>query len=89
MLIWEIVIAFLVFGFEGAFYSQKEKNRRSYLSKEWVNAIIFGFLGLIDFLVNNALCLLHSESMCMNSAITVHTHYKKKKKRKKKKKKET
>ena len=30
--------------------------------------------------VNSALCLLHSESMCMNSMVTVHTRRKKKKK---------
>ena len=33
--------------------------------------------------VNSALCLLHSESMCMNNAATIHTCWKKKKKKKK------
>ena len=28
--------------------------------------------------VNSALCLLYSESMCMNSVVTIHTHWKKK-----------
>ena len=32
--------------------------------------------------VNNALCLLHSESTCMNSTVTIHTRWKRKKKRK-------
>ena len=31
--------------------------------------------------VNSALCLLHSESMCMNSIVTVHTRRKKEKKK--------
>ena len=31
--------------------------------------------------VNSALCLLHSESMCMNSAVTVHMRWKKKNKK--------
>ena len=30
--------------------------------------------------VNSALCLLYSESMCMNSGVTIHTLWKKKKK---------
>ena len=29
--------------------------------------------------VNSAICLLHSESMCMNSAVTIHTHWNKEK----------
>ena len=32
--------------------------------------------------VNSGLCLLHSESMCMNGAATIHTCWKKKKKKK-------
>ena len=31
--------------------------------------------------VNSALCLLYSESMCMSSAVTIHTLWKKKKKK--------
>ena len=31
--------------------------------------------------VNSTFCLLHNESMCMNSTVTVHTGWKKKKKR--------
>ena len=29
--------------------------------------------------MNSALCLLYSESMCMNSAVTIHTLWEKKK----------
>ena len=35
--------------------------------------------------VNSALCLLHSESMCMNSAVTIHLRWKKKKEKKRRK----
>ena len=34
--------------------------------------------------VNSAICLLHSESMCMNSAVTIHLRWKNEKKKKKK-----
>ena len=36
--------------------------------------------------MNSVLCLLHSESMCMNSAVTIHTRWREKKKKKEKKK---
>ena len=41
---------------------------------------IFFLNKVVVGLVNSALCLLHSESMCMNNAVIVHTRLKKKKK---------
>ena len=34
--------------------------------------------------VNSALCLMHSESMCMNSAFTIHMRWKKEKEKRRK-----
>ena len=49
----------------------------------WVHSQLLNYLkkqGIVGP-VNSALCLLHSESMCMTSAVTVHMRWKKKWKR--------
>ena len=57
---------------------------------KWVDSAVitvfnFFFLNNVgEGAVNSALCLLHSESMCMNCAVTIHLRWKKKKKEKEK-----
>ena len=66
----------------------ENKKYRSKIIFEWVNSIvgpIFNYFFLNNVVVgpiNSALCLLHSESMCMNSTVTVHTHWKNEKNKK-------
>ena len=49
----------------------------------WDPFLIYFFLDkVVVGPVNSALCLLHSESMCMNSIVTVHMRRKKRKKKK-------
>ena len=56
---------------------------------KWVDSVvvpvfnIFFLNKVVLGLVNNALCLLHSEFMCKNGAVTIHTCWKKEKKKEK------
>ena len=45
--------------------------------------IIFFLNKVVVGPVNSALCLLHNEPTCMNSAVTIHTRWKKKEKKEK------
>ena len=52
----------------------------TYFAENWKHCskIIFRCVNSVVGLVNSAFCLLHSECMCMNSAVTVHTRWEKK-----------